>query len=321
MINFRYHVISLIAVFLALGIGIIMGTSVIDRAVVDRLERQQATLEADVDEVRSENNRLRGELRVERDAARLLAEEGAERLLDGSLADVPVLLLGVRGAEPDGVDGLPATLGAADADYRGALWLTDRFRLEDDGEVDALGEVLGFDPGATAGTLRAAAISRLARRLRPPADGATPFSTPDVLPGLLEEGFVEFDAPEGGSDDSPSVPAGARLVLVSGAASTETDRLLVLPLLRGLVAEQADREPALVLTAAEPAAEGSEAPGVVATVREDERLAARVSTVDHLDDFAGQLAAVLAVADLGAGRVGHFGDEQGADRLLPAPVG
>ena len=56
MINFRYHLVSIVAVFLALGIGIIMGTAVIDRAVVDRLERQQDDLDKRIDDVRSENS-------------------------------------------------------------------------------------------------------------------------------------------------------------------------------------------------------------------------------------------------------------------------
>ena len=40
MLNFRFHVVSLVAVFLALAIGIIMGSTVIDRALVDTLEEQ-----------------------------------------------------------------------------------------------------------------------------------------------------------------------------------------------------------------------------------------------------------------------------------------
>ena len=32
MINFRFHLVSLIAVFLALALGVVMGATVIDRA-------------------------------------------------------------------------------------------------------------------------------------------------------------------------------------------------------------------------------------------------------------------------------------------------
>ena len=37
MINLRYHIVSLVAVFLALGMGIVMGSTVIDRVTVDAL--------------------------------------------------------------------------------------------------------------------------------------------------------------------------------------------------------------------------------------------------------------------------------------------
>jgi hypothetical protein len=37
MINFRFHVVSLIAIFLALALGVVIGAGVIDRGVVDAL--------------------------------------------------------------------------------------------------------------------------------------------------------------------------------------------------------------------------------------------------------------------------------------------
>ena len=40
MINFRFHLVSLIAVFLALALGVVMGSTVIDRAVVNGLENR-----------------------------------------------------------------------------------------------------------------------------------------------------------------------------------------------------------------------------------------------------------------------------------------
>ena len=46
MINFRFHIVSLIAVFLALALGVVMGSTVIDRAIVDglhdRIDRRRA---------------------------------------------------------------------------------------------------------------------------------------------------------------------------------------------------------------------------------------------------------------------------------------
>ena len=40
MINFRFHLVSLIAVFLALGLGILVGSTVIDQRIVNRLDSE-----------------------------------------------------------------------------------------------------------------------------------------------------------------------------------------------------------------------------------------------------------------------------------------
>lgn len=312
MINFRYHIVSLIAVFLALGIGVIMGTSVIDRAVVDRLERQQEGLQADVDEVQAENNRLRDELREERDAARQLAEEGGE-LLNGTLVDVPVVLIGPRGAEADGFDDLVSLVEQAGADIRGTFWLTDRFALDDDEERRDLAAALDFRPDASAGTLRSAAINRIALALR---------GSGDVLVPLREAGFLDYEAPEGADGDVlPLVAPGTRVVAVSDPGAAVPDRQLMLPLVRTL-ADVGLELPALpVLAVGDSPGEGEEQVGsFVARIRDDEQLASRVSSVDDLEDFAGRLAAVLALGDLGAGRTGHYGRGPGAQRLLPAPA-
>lgn len=59
MINFRYHLISLVAVFLALGVGIVMGSTVIDRAIVDGLRNRIDTAEKNSIDRKVENERLR----------------------------------------------------------------------------------------------------------------------------------------------------------------------------------------------------------------------------------------------------------------------
>lgn len=320
MINFRYHVVSLIAVFLALGVGVIMGTAVIDRAVVDRLERQQDGLQADVDEVQSENNRLRGELREERRASQRFGEEGGERLLDGALAGVPVLLVGVRGVEAEGFDELVALLGRADAELLGSLWFTDRFALEGEDELSDLAEALDFRPDASAGTLRSATITRLARALRstidPPPDGS-----PGVIADLREAGFLDVELPEGADDALPVVGPSTRVVIVSEPGPVVPDAQLTLPLVRSLVAPGDDQPAARVLavSGAPPADPEEDGGDFVGSIRADDGLSAVVSTVDDIEEFAGRVATVLALADLGDDRIGHYGRGPGAQRLLPAP--
>jgi hypothetical protein len=320
VINFRYHLVSIIAVFLALGIGIIMGTAVIDRAVVDRLERQQDGLRRDIDDVRSENNKLRSELSEERDASRKLADEGSQRLLDGALLGTPVLVVGLRGVEADGLDDLLTLLARAEANYRGTIWFTDRFRLDNDDSRRDLAAALGMRPDAGVGALRAEATVRVSDALRPLASAASDEAA-SVLPALREAGFVDYDAPEGVPADSfAPLASGTRIVVMSGVDAPVPDRQLMVPFTRALVEARLDRSPAPVLAISSAPPESTEDDTFIGPLRQDPAIADQLSTVDDIDDFAGRLASVLAIADLGAARFGHYGRGSGAQRLLPAPA-
>jgi hypothetical protein len=52
-------------------------------------------------------------------------------------------------------------------------------------------------------------------------------------------------------------------------------------------------------------------------LRQDAAVAALVSTVDNLEDFRGRFAAIYALRDLAAGKVGHYGVGPRATRLVP----
>src|SRR5205823_9538857 len=115
--------------------------------------------------------------------------------------------------------------------------------------------------------------------------------------------------------DANLIPvAGTRMVVISGAGAQVDDDQITAP----LVALLAQAHVPLVAAEA-----GQDTPGgrdvFVGAIRKDGQLAARVATVDNLESFMGQAAAVIALADAGDGRFGQYGVGPGADRLLPAP--
>ena len=336
MINFRYHIVSLIAVFLALAIGVIMGSAVIDRAIVNRLEDQQASLESRIGDVEGENDALRAENHDLTETADLLAEQGSQRLLAGALVDVPVLVIGTRGVDDGSFESLLSLLGTSGADRRGTIWLTDRFTLDDDDEVRDLAGALDAPETLRATSLRTLALTRLSTMLREGAgpaaiddpsvatttsttltiDPAAP-GAPTVFTALRDAGFVDYEAPEGEPDDGPRLTPGTRVVFVSGVASEVSLTDVALPFASLLVADRAGVPSVAALAAEERLDEGQES--FVEPLRTDDETADRLSTVDNIGDFAGRLAAVLAIVDLGEGRIGHYGRGPGAQRLLPAP--
>lgn len=340
MINFRYHVVSLIAVFLSLAIGVIMGSAVIDRAIVNRLEDQQKNLESRITGVEKENDDLRAENRDLKSTAELLTEQGSQRLLAGTLPAVPVMVVATRGSKSAGFDDLLSLLDTSGADQRGVLWLTDRFSLDSDDEVRDLTAALNAPRTLSVGALRRLALTRLATMLRDlagpitindpsvpststtsttePSEASTP--APRLFVALRDAGFIDFDAPEGQADDiGPQLMPGTRLVLVSGGDADVPAGDVALPFAEQLVIDRPG-VPNVGLLAAEDITVGDDtAADYVVALRDEDGVAGRLSTVDNLGDFAGRLAAVLAISDLGDGRVGHYGVGPGAQRLLPAP--
>ena len=81
MIDMRYHVFSLVAVFLALGIGMLLGTTLIERGLVAEQKAQIKSLQATFQEIKASNSALHGEL----DSYKRYAEESRPNMVANML--------------------------------------------------------------------------------------------------------------------------------------------------------------------------------------------------------------------------------------------
>ncbi|MDE0804768.1 MAG: copper transporter [Acidimicrobiales bacterium] len=164
MINLRYHIVSLTAVFLAMGIGLALGSTFLERATVDNFDGQLDSLQTRLEDREDRIGQLQNEAdrRSELDEA---LDEQASGLLAGRLDGVPVVVLSSRGVEETDVRAAVQSLVVASADVQGTWWLTDRWRLDDDGEVSDLADLLDED-SADPSRLRRTAIDALGGDLR-----------------------------------------------------------------------------------------------------------------------------------------------------------
>ena len=85
MINIRYHVYSLVAVFLALAIGVAAGSTVVQRSVVDNLRSTQGRIEQNLDELEAQNAELQERTDALEGREGSLIDEGPAALLAGKL--------------------------------------------------------------------------------------------------------------------------------------------------------------------------------------------------------------------------------------------
>lgn len=325
MINLRYHVVSLVAVFLALGMGIVMGSTVIDRVTVDALNNNLNSVRSDVNQTREENRRLSEVVRQGQE----FADQSLTYVVRDRLPAVPVLVIAVNGVDRKPVEALRLSLATAGASLQGTVWVTSKMRLDNDGEVRGLTEALAaattVPPAPPAGPdlttttvaptpegLRQQALDRLVRE-------------PEPLAALVGAGYLSYEPPPdppATAEPPTSLPppglgsipvAGTRFVVVSGAGAQVADHVLAIPLAQALAIAGGRA------VAAEAGQDTDGGRGVfVGLLRSDATANGRVSTVDNLESPMGQAAVVLALEELGDDRVGHFGVGPGAQRLLPA---
>jgi hypothetical protein len=304
MISFRFHIVSITAVFLALAIGIGIGATVVDQATVETIEEQLNNVSERADATRRENDALQADL----DQWRRFGTDGGLELVRGRL-DVPVVIVGVQGIDREPVDALRQSLTAAGAQVQGAVWFTSRLELDSPGDVQALQGILGVT-ASRPDILRRTTAARL-------ATGFVPEREPTLLPALRDARFVDYEAPEGAPVDVATIGApGTFFVVVSAAVPDLPNDQVALPFVTTMVNALPNR---VLAVEAGRAASGDE-PAVravfLAALRGDTDLAPKLSTVDNLEDVRGRIAAVLALDALADGKTGHYGVAEGT-RALP----
>src|SRR5215210_5901364 len=161
MVTFRFYVVSLVAVFLALAMGVVVGSTLIDRAIVDRLDRSVDSVSRRLDRQRDENAELRDDLGELRE----YADGTAPAVVDGALDGGAVAVVAERGVQPDVVEAAVALLQRADGAVPGILWLEPSWALADEGDRVRLAEVLDV-PVTGPGRLRDRAWGRLVTALQ-----------------------------------------------------------------------------------------------------------------------------------------------------------
>jgi len=122
VINFRYHVVSLTAVFLALAIGLVVGTAALNGPVADSLKNQVTAVSKDNSNLRDQANQYLDQL----NRAQEFATEVAGPLLSGKLAGRKVLLVALPGGQ-DYLDGVAAMLTTAGAKITAQVTVQDKF--------------------------------------------------------------------------------------------------------------------------------------------------------------------------------------------------
>jgi hypothetical protein len=300
VISFRYHIVSVIGIFLAIALGVVIGTSALNGAVVGDLRRQVT----DLKKTNSDSGTQIKALQEQAGNADQLAQTFSPKIAGSALASTPVIVLAAPGTAAQLKDTVTARVAAAGGKVVGRVQLTRDFT----------------DPK------RASDIRSLATTGAHPVGLQLP-TTDDAgtLAGSLL-GFVLLG--KGQPTDLTQVIAGfSTLNMAKAEGDTATPGKVVLFLAPGGLPKDDPGGKTLLAVAAQLGGQGptvvvgdpasADQGGLVALVRSDDGTKKTVSSVDDANGALGQLTMVLTAADALAGRKGHFGIGAGVDALLP----
>jgi hypothetical protein len=300
LINFRYHVVSLTAVFLALAIGLVVGTAAFNGPAAEELGDQVSGMRKQNDALRDQVNHLKEEAQQEEQ----FASDALPYLLGDKLAGRRVLLLSTADADKEYVDGMVKAFEVAQVKLTGRVSLTKKF-VEPDRKEHLLDLVdTTTPPGVTGLPANSNGAETSAALLAAVLVDRNPAVTPDDRRRVLAayKDFVTADV---------SGPAEA-VVLITGAPYSDKDAAKLNGALK-FVVEQFDRPGPLVVAGSGTGGDGN----LLAAVRRDATLAKQVSTVDNVATPQGRAATLLALVEQFDGKVGHYGVGGGATALLP----
>jgi len=122
VINFRYHVVSLTAVFLALAIGLVMGTAALNGPAADELSNKVNALSAQNQVYRAQVNQLEGDASKQEQFANQMAWVALQNKLLGRR----VVVMSMQ-ASTSYVAGVLQMLNLAGARVTGQIQLDDSF--------------------------------------------------------------------------------------------------------------------------------------------------------------------------------------------------
>ena len=307
MIDFRYHLVSLISVFLALAVGVVLGAGPLQNSLGTALNDQVTALRENRNATQAKLEQTETAVN-ERDS---YITQAATSLLPGTLASKNVAMVLLPDAKAEDADAIAAQLKNAGATVTGRVSLTstwvdlsrENYRSTFSGQVQGhLGSTNSKDANGILGEALAKALTanddssrvRMDMLSVTVAKSGTPVSSVDSTPTAAAEMIVVVGPrPQASSGKGATVEA-----------SPGEDPKAWAKALEGT----AGRAPTVVVGSAD--GDG----GVVGIIRSEK---AKVTTIDSVGQIAASVSTPLALASTRAGTTGHYGFDKGAEAVMP----
>jgi hypothetical protein len=310
VINFRYHVVSLTAVFLALAIGLVVGTAALNGPAADALQEQVTGIGKQNQQLRDQVNHLKDEANTQEQ----FATQAAPILLADKLKARRIMVVSLPSASKyvkDVVD----TLQLGGAKITAQLEIEDKFT----------------DSANNSQLLDLATITRpvsVTEPASPNTDGAQT-STALLAAVLLDRPQGQTAIPDDQRRTVLSAYTSGGWIIANGNVTGPAEAVVLLTGAPYVDHDAAKRNASVVnvvdrLAHSAHLVVGSDGVGTdgntVTAVRRDPALTKIISTVDNVATPQGRVVVALALAEQIGGGSGHYGIGDGAAALMPKPA-
>lgn len=301
MISLRQHAISLAAVFLALAVGVVLGSGFLSNTMVSGLRDETRNLHNEINGLNDQKAQLNARL----GSANAFDTQMAGRMVHDALSGKSLVIFRAPDAKDEDVDAVAKIVTQAGGAVTGTVTLTQEF--VDANSAEKLHSVVNssvlpagaqlstklVDQGSQAGDLLGIALLINRDPAVPPVDDG---QRDTVLAALRDTGFIGYGNQRIGASNAAAVITGGSLNNDAGNQGVSVARF---------AAALAPHGSGVMLAGRDGSSDG---PAAVGVARADASVTPVISTVDNLDAASGRVTAVLGVADLiNGGRTGQYG--------------
>lgn len=337
MIDFRYHLVSIVAVFLALAVGIVLGSTELRGAAFSALDRTSSALSAKLEAADNENSALQQQVQGDRQFAQAAEPVLLKRLLDSKR----VVIVTTPGAPSSVVNGIKNGLSDAGATVSGQVALSSKFADTSASNLSLLDQLTqqatpsgmtltnGSPQQQAAQVLAAALVAKASNSgsgnsgsgNNKPGNGSnsgngngnSSISSQDAQTIVSSFSAGQFISVSG----HPTSGATLAVIVTPATAPQDGNSDPVNQAVVALAQEFGQASQATVVTG--PSA-GSGPGSAISAVRSS-GAANNASTVDNADSVVGQIVAVQALEQqMNGHKPGSFGTQSNANSAGPSPA-
>jgi hypothetical protein len=307
VIDFRYHLVSIVAVFLALAIGIVVGATALKPKVEEGLDNVSRAEQHSINSDRTKIQNLQNQ--VASDDA--LAQAAAPRLLANLLEGQRVVLVTAPGADGPTVSGITSDLKLAGAKVAGPVQLQTAFfdtSATTQNSLNVLASKVappGVTPGAPSSqsyvNAEIAGQQEAAQVLAPAlvTNDATDLpasETSQILGGFAQQGFLQF-SPSSAAVAPPQATLAVVVIPANPPASDSNPENLAL---LSLAQQLALNSRGVVVAGSLTSSLTGSGPGsaIDELINGNTGIQTQVSSVDDADHASGQVIVAQALSYL-----------------------